>query len=153
MRPRLGDRNSRACDKRSQIEPFVIFCVHQRDEVVAQNPDLNCGQITSVLGAMWRALPMEGKQEYVALARSEAAHPTPPRKRQRPVAAPQRPPAIDPGLAVGPSSSPEETEQPPSFHAIPHLWVVPRGRFGLCAANVSQSAFAVEAGPDVNAAP
>jgi hypothetical protein len=139
MRARFGERQLRTSSKRAKIEPFVIFCLHQREDLAARHPTFTSGQLTSTLGAMWRDLSAVEKQEYVGIARREAVEPTLPRKRQRRIAMADREAAN--ARDSGPGNEPERVF---TFARPPYLWVIPRGAFGASAAAASQSAFAGE---------
>jgi hypothetical protein len=126
MRARFGERHSRADYKREKIQPFVIFCLHQGEDLAARNPQFTCGELTSTLGAMWRELPALEKQEYVVIAQREAVDPTPPWKRQRRIAMEEREAAN--ARDSGPGNEPERVF---TFARPPCLWVIPAGRLAL----------------------
>lgn len=50
--------------RNEHIEPFQIFCLDKRPEVSKIHPNLSSSQITSILGAMWRATSQSIKQYY-----------------------------------------------------------------------------------------
>jgi hypothetical protein len=75
MRAALSAKYSAASDKRSKIEPFLMFCLHQRDELAARHPNFTCGELTSTLGAMWRTFSPGEKLGYIAAARRAAVDP------------------------------------------------------------------------------
>ena len=50
--------------RNEHIEPFQIFCLDKRPEISKIHPNLSSSQITSILGAMWRATSQNIKQYY-----------------------------------------------------------------------------------------
>lgn len=48
-------------------QPFIFFSNKHRREVMDANPTLKTGEVSKVLGRMWRDLPEAGRAEYFAL--------------------------------------------------------------------------------------
>jgi hypothetical protein len=55
--------------KKRRTDPFQIFCVKNRADLTAQNPDEPVGAITSRLAQRWRSMDSDQKSIYVELAR------------------------------------------------------------------------------------
>jgi hypothetical protein len=154
MRPRSVQNLSQRSYKRKKIEPFIMFCLHRRSELAAENPHLNCGQVTAALGSIWRALPPEEKEIYVIIAAKQATDLGPRRKRQRRV--PKMETAVDTDFSFStPAPPPPDPENEPdhvapfAFDNTPYLWIIPRGSFGQSAAAASLIANAAETLPKV----
>jgi hypothetical protein len=125
MRNHSIERSFRGLSKKARIEPFVIFCLHQRPELADRNPEFTNSQLTATLGRMWRTMPSEDKQEYYELALSVVRSHSPlrPRARKR---------------SALPKAHDAPASESISFTDSPHLWVVSRGSSGACAAAASQ---------------
>ncbi|KAH8697672.1 hypothetical protein BGW36DRAFT_427627 [Talaromyces proteolyticus] len=52
---------------------FILYRQHYQAAVVAQNPGLANPEISKIIGEQWRALPIETKEEWKALAEAEKA--------------------------------------------------------------------------------
>lgn len=50
--------------RKEHIEPFQIFCLDKRAEIVKMHPNLSSSQITSIMGTMWRSTSQNIKQYY-----------------------------------------------------------------------------------------
>lgn len=60
---------SKEKSKRSNhVEPFQVFCLERRPELVKEHPNLSSSQITSILGSMWRSISPDIKQYYNCLS-------------------------------------------------------------------------------------
>jgi hypothetical protein len=59
---------------RIKTEPFQIFCLEKRKEIIEANPTLSYPEITSVLGRMWRSLSHDEKMHYIDIAMSYPAN-------------------------------------------------------------------------------
>ncbi|OHS93108.1 hypothetical protein TRFO_40576 [Tritrichomonas foetus] len=54
----------------SHVEPFQIFCLERRPEIVRQHPQLTSSKVTSLLGTLWRATSPAVKRYYIDVAAS-----------------------------------------------------------------------------------
>ena len=57
-------------DNIAHVEPFQIFCLERRAEIVKQHPNLTSSKITSILGSLWRSTSPSLKQYYSDVASS-----------------------------------------------------------------------------------
>lgn len=55
--------------KRYVLDPFQIFCIHRRRDILSSKPNLKPGEITGILGRIWRNMTSENKEEYILLAK------------------------------------------------------------------------------------
>jgi hypothetical protein len=56
--------------KKKSYSGYILYCQEQRNNVKERNPHLNPAQITSALGAQWKALDVDEKAEYNLKAKS-----------------------------------------------------------------------------------
>jgi hypothetical protein len=64
--------------KKRRTDPFQVFCMKNRADLAAQNPNDPVGIITSRLSQVWRSMNSDQKNLYVALARQfDQAPPAP----------------------------------------------------------------------------
>ncbi len=51
-------------EKKKSYSGYILYCQEERNNVKERNPHLNPAQITSALGAQWKALETDEKTEY-----------------------------------------------------------------------------------------
>ena len=51
-------------EKKKSYSGYILYCQEERNNVKERNPHLNPAQITSALGAQWKALDADEKAEY-----------------------------------------------------------------------------------------
>lgn len=56
--------------KKKSYSGYILYCQEERNNVKERNPHLNPAQITSALGAQWKALDADEKAEYNLKAKS-----------------------------------------------------------------------------------
>lgn len=57
-------------EKKKSYSGYILYCQEQRNNVKENNPELNPAQVTSALGAQWKALDADEKAEYNLKAKS-----------------------------------------------------------------------------------
>ncbi len=57
-------------EKKKSYSGYILYCQEERNNVKERNPHLNPAQITSALGAQWKALDADEKAEYNLKAKS-----------------------------------------------------------------------------------
>ena len=57
-------------EKKKSYSGYILYCQEERNNIKERNPDLNPAQITSALGAQWKALDADEKAEYNLKAKS-----------------------------------------------------------------------------------
>ena len=57
-------------EKKKSYSGYILYCQEERNNVKERNPGLNPAQITSALGAQWKALDSDEKAEYNLKAKS-----------------------------------------------------------------------------------
>ena len=57
-------------EKKKSYSGYILYCQEERANIKERNPDLNPAQITSALGAQWKALDADEKAEYNLKAKS-----------------------------------------------------------------------------------
>jgi hypothetical protein len=57
-------------EKKKSYSGYILYCQEERSNIKERNPDLNPAQITSALGAQWKALDADEKAEYNLKAKS-----------------------------------------------------------------------------------
>ncbi len=57
-------------EKKSSISGYIVYCQEERSNIKSRNPELNPTQITSALGAEWKALDDDEKSKYNEKAKS-----------------------------------------------------------------------------------
>jgi hypothetical protein len=61
-----------------------MFCAERRPSVAAANPSATVGTVTSILGSMWRSMPIEAKALYVDFSRQFDGSQSKPRRPSKP---------------------------------------------------------------------
>lgn len=51
-------------EKKKSYSGYILYCQEERNNIKERNPELNPAQITSALGAQWKALDSDEKAEY-----------------------------------------------------------------------------------------
>jgi hypothetical protein len=115
------------------MEPFQIFALWRRAEVAQQNPGLTNSGLISLLGRMWRALPPNEKEEYMALALNVTPADRPTRRRRSPT----RLPAPEDDALFADEPQPGPSGETPMADDRPLFSVIPRGSSGTQAASAS----------------
>jgi hypothetical protein len=126
------NRSSTSTSGRIHTEPFQIFAMRQRAELMQQNPNLSNSEIVSLLGRMWRSLPREEKEEYMQLALNVEPTERPPRRGRRPR---RRVPPPDEPLPLPDTAAAADTGSRPD--PAPEFSIIPRGSSGARAASAS----------------
>ncbi len=57
-------------EKKKSYSGYILYCQEERNNIKEKNPDLNPAQVTSALGAQWKALDADEKAEYNLKAKS-----------------------------------------------------------------------------------
>ena len=57
-------------EKKKSYSGYILYCQEERNNIKERNPHLNPAQITSALGAQWKALDADEKAEYNLKAKS-----------------------------------------------------------------------------------
>ena len=57
-------------EKKKSYSGYILYCQEERNNIKERNPQLNPAQITSALGAQWKALEADEKAEYNLKAKS-----------------------------------------------------------------------------------
>ena len=57
-------------EKKRSYSGYILYCQEERNNIKEKNPDLSPSEITSALGAQWKALDANEKAEYNAKAKS-----------------------------------------------------------------------------------
>ena len=57
-------------EKKKSYSGYILYCQEERNNIKERNPDLNPAQVTSALGAQWKALDSDEKAEYNLKAKS-----------------------------------------------------------------------------------
>ena len=57
-------------EKKRSYSGYILYCQEERANIKEKNPDLSPSEITSALGAQWKALDTNEKAEYNAKAKS-----------------------------------------------------------------------------------
>ncbi len=57
-------------EKKKSYSGYILYCQEERNRVKERNPGLNPAQVTSALGAQWKALEADEKAEYNLKAKS-----------------------------------------------------------------------------------
>jgi len=57
-------------EKKKSYSGYILYCQEERNNIKDRNPELNPAQITSALGAQWKALDSDEKAEYNLKAKS-----------------------------------------------------------------------------------
>ena len=57
-------------EKKKSYSGYILYCQEERSNIKERNPELNPAQVTSALGAQWKALDADEKAEYNLKAKS-----------------------------------------------------------------------------------
>ncbi len=57
-------------EKKKSYSGYILYCQEERNNIKERNPQLNPAQVTSALGAQWKALEADEKAEYNLKAKS-----------------------------------------------------------------------------------
>ncbi len=57
-------------EKKKSYSGYILYCQEERNNIKGRNPELNPAQVTSALGAQWKALDSDEKAEYNLKAKS-----------------------------------------------------------------------------------
>ncbi len=57
-------------EKKKSYSGYILYCQEERNNIKGRNPELNPAQVTSALGAQWKALDADEKAEYNLKAKS-----------------------------------------------------------------------------------
>lgn len=57
-------------EKKKSYSGYILYCQEERNNIKERNPDLNPAQVTSALGAQWKALDADEKAQYNLKAKS-----------------------------------------------------------------------------------
>ena len=57
-------------EKKKSYSGYILYCQEERNNIKERNPELNPAQVTSALGAQWKALDADEKAEYNLKAKS-----------------------------------------------------------------------------------
>ncbi len=57
-------------EKKKSYSGYILYCQEERNNIKERNPGLNPAQVTSALGAQWKALEADEKAEYNLKAKS-----------------------------------------------------------------------------------
>lgn len=57
-------------EKKKSYSGYILYCQEERNNIKDRNPELNPAQVTSALGAQWKALDADEKAEYNLKAKS-----------------------------------------------------------------------------------
>ena len=57
-------------EKKKSYSGYILYCQEERNNIKDRNPELNPAQVTSALGAQWKALDSDEKAEYNLKAKS-----------------------------------------------------------------------------------
>ncbi len=57
-------------EKKKSYSGYILYCQEERNNIKERNPELNPSEVTSALGAQWKALDADEKAEYNLKAKS-----------------------------------------------------------------------------------